>query len=95
MIALPLLARELLGHRLGRKLRGPGTLSPDPRECSLKGYRYLPDLNPRTRPDVNSECVGADVIQWLSYLTSLPTSPSLSFSLCHTLTHTHTHIEHT
>ena len=29
VIALPLLARELLGHRLGRKLRGPGTLSPD------------------------------------------------------------------
>ena len=31
VIALLLLARELLGHRLGRKLRGPGTLSPDPR----------------------------------------------------------------
>ena len=39
-----LLARELLGHRLGRKLRGPGTLSPDPRECSS----YIADLNPRT-----------------------------------------------
>ena len=44
MIALLLLARELLGHRLGRKLRGPGTLSPDPRERSS----CLPDLNPRT-----------------------------------------------
>ena len=44
VIALLLLARELLGHRLGRKLRGPGTLSPDPRECSS----YIADLNPRT-----------------------------------------------
>jgi hypothetical protein len=34
VIALPLLARELLGHRLGRKLRDPSILPPDPRECS-------------------------------------------------------------
>jgi hypothetical protein len=44
MIALLLLARELLGHRLGRELRGTGTLSPDPRECSS----YISDLNQRT-----------------------------------------------
>ena len=42
VIALLLLARELLGHRLGRKLRGPGTLSPDPRECSSVHRRLEP-----------------------------------------------------
>ena len=54
VIALLLLARELLGHRLGRKLRGPGTLSPDPRECSS----YIADLNPRTPGRVYSAETG-------------------------------------
>jgi hypothetical protein len=44
MIALLLLALELFGHRHDRELRGPGTLSLNPRARSL----YSDDVNPRT-----------------------------------------------
>ena len=42
VIALLLLARELLGHRLDRKLAGPGTLSLNRRECRLVQIRLEP-----------------------------------------------------
>ena len=35
VIAVLLHARELLGHRIGRELRGTGTLSPELDECKL------------------------------------------------------------
>ena len=42
VIALLLLARELLGHRLDRELRGPGTLSLNRRKCRLVQIRNEP-----------------------------------------------------
>ena len=42
VIALLLLARELLGHRLDRELAGPGTLSLNRRKCRLVQIRNEP-----------------------------------------------------